>query len=308
MSSKLLINEPPLQLLPSLAKLIGVNDAIYVQQLHYWLGMPHLGKEIDGVRWIRNSRKQWVNDNFPFWSESTISRIQQRLEGKGITPTRCDLNKHSYDRTTWTTIDYAVLSEIGGGGAERKGVVQCDTMEELTLHNALCQNGGTIPETTAKTTSKSRGDRPLEEPATKQAKPTPPKVPWQRRKSKKQQATAFASGKASAHGIEPREFRQLTDEVLGGMRLLELAALDDRTLEDAKDTTVKLIGLGYKSKADIQAIFEKWSELDFRGKRGDPPTHSQLLKFASQQQVSPIVAPAPVIQAEAPAVVFPFGD
>ena len=33
----LLINEPPLQVLPSLAAKIGLDNAIFIQQLHYWL-------------------------------------------------------------------------------------------------------------------------------------------------------------------------------------------------------------------------------------------------------------------------------
>ena len=35
--SKLLINEQPLQVLPSLAEAIGLNQAIALQQVHYWL-------------------------------------------------------------------------------------------------------------------------------------------------------------------------------------------------------------------------------------------------------------------------------
>ena len=33
----LLISEPPLQVLPSLAVKIGLNEAIVLQQIHYWL-------------------------------------------------------------------------------------------------------------------------------------------------------------------------------------------------------------------------------------------------------------------------------
>lgn len=36
-SSKLLIDEEPLQVLPGLAAVIGLNEALVVQQLHYWL-------------------------------------------------------------------------------------------------------------------------------------------------------------------------------------------------------------------------------------------------------------------------------
>ena len=32
-----LINEYPLQVLPSLCKKVGINEAIFIQELHYWL-------------------------------------------------------------------------------------------------------------------------------------------------------------------------------------------------------------------------------------------------------------------------------
>ncbi len=47
--SSLLIEESPLQVLPSLAKAIGLNEAIFAQQLHYWL-RGKSGKEHDGKR------------------------------------------------------------------------------------------------------------------------------------------------------------------------------------------------------------------------------------------------------------------
>jgi len=36
-SSSLLIAVPPLIVLPTLATLVGLNEAIFLQQLHYWL-------------------------------------------------------------------------------------------------------------------------------------------------------------------------------------------------------------------------------------------------------------------------------
>ena len=56
-SSKLLMGESPLQVLPGLAVLIGLDEAIFLQQLHYKLyqvlksGGREVGK-IQGVRFI----------------------------------------------------------------------------------------------------------------------------------------------------------------------------------------------------------------------------------------------------------------
>ena len=47
-SHRLLIDEPPLMVLPSLAAVIGLNEAIMLQQIHYWLGLSTFAEVIDG--------------------------------------------------------------------------------------------------------------------------------------------------------------------------------------------------------------------------------------------------------------------
>lgn len=47
MGAQLLINEPPLQVLPTLAKTIGLNEAIVLQQVHYWLN-PKFNTDLHG--------------------------------------------------------------------------------------------------------------------------------------------------------------------------------------------------------------------------------------------------------------------
>ena len=49
----LLISEPPLQVLPSLAVKIGLNEAIILQQVHYWLLKSNNIR--DGYKWVYNS-------------------------------------------------------------------------------------------------------------------------------------------------------------------------------------------------------------------------------------------------------------
>jgi len=72
--SKLLINENPIMIQPTLVMKLGLNQAIIIQQVHYWLlKSPHIK---DGKRWIYNSYKDW-KQQFPFWSEKTISRVER---------------------------------------------------------------------------------------------------------------------------------------------------------------------------------------------------------------------------------------
>ncbi len=82
-NSSLLIEEPPLQVLPTLAVAVGLEEAIVVQQLHWYFRNPKNGREINGQRWIFNTYASWKKI-FPWWSEITIKRIFIRLEGMHI--------------------------------------------------------------------------------------------------------------------------------------------------------------------------------------------------------------------------------
>ena len=110
MSSKLLIEEHPLQVLPSLAKKYGLNEAIFLQQLHYWMtDKKTVGVTCDNRRWIKNSARQWREDNFPFWSEDTIQRTIKSLVDRRVLLTRSDLNYNKFDKAKWYTLDYEEL-------------------------------------------------------------------------------------------------------------------------------------------------------------------------------------------------------
>jgi len=79
--SKLLINEPPLQVLPSLAIAIGVSESIMLQQIHYLLATLK-GKLIEGVKWIHMTGEEWQLQ-FPFWNANTIRRLlDKRTNGE----------------------------------------------------------------------------------------------------------------------------------------------------------------------------------------------------------------------------------
>src|SRR5690554_4175288 len=79
--SRLLINEEPLQVLPGLAEKIGLNEAIVLQQLHYWLSRSTQVKE--GEKWVYNTYDEWCAQ-FPFWSKATVRRVFTSLEKQGL--------------------------------------------------------------------------------------------------------------------------------------------------------------------------------------------------------------------------------
>ena len=108
----LLLDKRPLLVMPKLATLIGLNESIVLQQVHYWLK----GKEqrqqdyIDGRYWVYNTYKQW-QEQFPFWHLNTLQRTFSSLERKGLLLS-ANYNKTNFDKTKWYSIDYDALNAL----------------------------------------------------------------------------------------------------------------------------------------------------------------------------------------------------
>lgn len=104
--SRLLIDEPPLQLLPSLARELGLNEAIMLQQMHYWLIKS--SHEFEGVKWFYKTLEDWQTE-FPFWSTMTIRRTLTNLEKQKVIRVG-NFNKKKFDKTKWYTIEYQCMN------------------------------------------------------------------------------------------------------------------------------------------------------------------------------------------------------
>lgn len=111
-TSKLLLDEHPLQVMPKLATLIGLNEAIILQQIHYWLCIKEKNNNdyINGHYWVYNTYEQW-QEQFPFWSVSTIRRTITELKNKDLLIVD-NHNTAGFDKTKWYTINYAVLDRL----------------------------------------------------------------------------------------------------------------------------------------------------------------------------------------------------
>jgi len=104
--SKLLLDESPLVILPSLAVNIGLNEAIFIQQLHYWLNRTN--KIIDNKKWVYKTIQEWQKE-FPFWSEATIKRVIAKLKNLGVLFVE-KLSKDKRDRVSYYSINYQALN------------------------------------------------------------------------------------------------------------------------------------------------------------------------------------------------------
>lgn len=110
-TSRLIFDERPLLVPPTLAVALGLNEALFIQQLHYWLSEHAAGREIDGRRWIYNTYDSW-REQFPFWSIATIRRVIGGLEKSGYVLSTEEFNSHGSIRTKWYTLDYDRLDAL----------------------------------------------------------------------------------------------------------------------------------------------------------------------------------------------------
>jgi hypothetical protein len=103
--SRLLIDEQPLMVLPQLAAQIGLNEAIVLQQVHYWTAERR--NVVDGRSWTYNTISGWQKQ-FPFWSSATIRRTIDSLVEKGLLLKR-KLSENKFDATLWYSVDTNAL-------------------------------------------------------------------------------------------------------------------------------------------------------------------------------------------------------
>jgi len=146
--TKILFDEQPVVVDKVLARKIGLNEAIVVQQVHYWLKVNEKKNQhfIDGRYWTYNTLKEWHENNFDFWSLDTVKRAFTKLEKLGILLVG-NFNQDRRDRTKWYTIDYNKLKELisqkRSNNVEKSKSANCtNAMDDSNQYckSAICTN------------------------------------------------------------------------------------------------------------------------------------------------------------------------
>ncbi len=96
--------ESPLLVLPTLACEVGLGEAVFLQQIHYWTTGGR-GNERDGRRWVFNSYEEW-HAQFPFWSVDAIGRMVRKLVGAGLIEVTTRYNASAIDQRRWYRLRY----------------------------------------------------------------------------------------------------------------------------------------------------------------------------------------------------------
>jgi hypothetical protein len=115
---KFLLEEPPLMVQPTLAQMLGYNEAAFMQLVHYLSKNPYFDKYLSvGVETKIHQSRIWVKippkillhrrtGRLKWMSESTLKRTIASCKGQRILLTD-DLNEDKRDNTNW----YAIVTE-----------------------------------------------------------------------------------------------------------------------------------------------------------------------------------------------------
>lgn len=97
------------------ASKLGMSEAVFLSQLHYWL--QHSKNERDGFIFVYKTYTEW-QEELHCLSNSTIRKAIKSLEKRGIVISTDSYNKHRVDRTKWYRIDYEKLDTVLDGKEE----------------------------------------------------------------------------------------------------------------------------------------------------------------------------------------------
>lgn len=134
-TSPFLIHEPPLEVSPRLAAVVGLKSAIVLQVIRDGMySALHYRKEHnvedhrvlefmrdDGLRldeagraWVKLSIEDW-QEKCPFWGPGTVKRTLRKLVKAGVLfAARFPANR--FDRSLWYSINGDVLDRLTKGG------------------------------------------------------------------------------------------------------------------------------------------------------------------------------------------------
>ncbi|MDY2793728.1 DUF6017 domain-containing protein [Peptostreptococcus porci] len=142
--SMYLFDEQPIIANKALARALGLNEALVLQQINYWIEInKKSGKNYhDEKYWTYNSIRAWQEKDFDYMSVDTVKRTFAKLEKAGYLLIG-NYNKDPRDKTKWYTINDEKLEELYLELNKKKLEHERKILEKEsrnTMHNALGQN------------------------------------------------------------------------------------------------------------------------------------------------------------------------
>jgi len=106
---KLLVNERHLFISPNLAARIGVEEALFLQQLYYRIKTQGVKKE-ENI-WYRQTYQGWSKQCF-YWNTTKVKRLITKLERYKLIISSDKFNRFNTDRSKWYRIDYEKVNQL----------------------------------------------------------------------------------------------------------------------------------------------------------------------------------------------------
>jgi hypothetical protein len=121
----------------TLACEIGLNGAIFLGQIDYWLRNMQGTKRHEGKRWVFRSQAKMAEKDFPFWSPKTIQRIVTDLQQQGILEV-AKLSSSTYRQVNYYTINYQhpvfkVVANDDPTRVDDEGPLESGEVDEVNL-------------------------------------------------------------------------------------------------------------------------------------------------------------------------------
>lgn len=281
----LLIEESPQVYKPTLAAWIGLNEAIFLQQLHYIItNNESVGKFVDGRKWYRDKPRDFMVKYFPFWDEGTVKRTITNLKTDALILARSDLNEDPQNRSLWYTVHYEAIERLTGP-VERI----LDKSEKRKEARKARKQKPIENDSYTKVQNVLLNDDPTNctfDPGTictdaqVQIVPTPKeslsKNPLPKEQLAANAAPPLAKSKKPKEGARASPEQQQLFLVLAGLCHISLRVATDKQIGQLDQATKALLKMPIDTPQFKVKFTEYWEGIDWRGKQGQPPTPAQI--------------------------------
>lgn len=110
-----LMDEDPILVYPNLARALGLNEALIVQQIYFYMNVHRRKKSerhfIDDRWWVYNSYPEWIKEHFPWLSVRGLQKIILKLEKMNILMSMQGVENRQ-DRRKWYSVNLEALDKL----------------------------------------------------------------------------------------------------------------------------------------------------------------------------------------------------
>lgn len=267
--SRLLINDYAIPLSITLAERVGLHEAIFLQQLHYWL---QDSKNIhDGHKWVYNTYQDW-HEQMPFLTVNQIRRIVRELEKRDLIITG-NFNRMKLDKTKWYRIHYEAVEALCQEGKQQN--LLFDRCENETCPQRDVTNQSTPQSTETNSSEQESQSDCIQHTARKDSehKAIPKTTTEITQKDK--------DNDKYTRKIDPFQFFEENGFGTIGGYLAEkiLAWCEDLSTELVVEAMKLAVEFGCKNWKYVEAILREWTD---KGYQSVQEVHAARLQFAEK--------------------------